>query len=427
MSVSYDGKKFKIKVHKNGVKSLDLTKRKISEIFRIENLNSLTDLDELILDNNQISKIQGLDTLVSLKKLSLKNNNISKIEGLENLKNLEILNLEDNKISEIKGLENLVQLKELNLWNNQISELKGLENLQNLKLLRLYGNPLYLWIKTEISPVSNIAQAAVAYCKKLKGKNYHDPDALNNFLAINFDNAINLIQKEDYYEFFNTLKEVYNKALPINNTIFYDFLGNILKKIPDLFNSKFLKDYNFHISKLLLDTQIIKMERYILNKFCSFENEYILTYFLGYTTYKSLKIKGRIFITNLRIIILGEIQKKDDSGELWPYGSGMILLDEIIDGISLIKNRKVLEDMNFTNQIPIFGYNFPLYQTNNCSYTQNTIRFSLKLPQNKKNKKIIITIIPKDLYFGEDDVPISKLDVLSIIYNAVIAMKEVEN
>jgi hypothetical protein len=423
MSVIFKNKKFKVKILKNGNHLLDLTKKKITNISLLENLNTLIDLEELILDNNRISKIQSLDTLINLKKLSLKNNNISKIEGLNKLSKLEVLNLENNKISELEGLNNLINLKELNLWDNQIKELKGLENLTNLREFLLYGNQLHLWVKTELSPLGNIAQAAVAYCKRMVGNNYYDSDQINNYLEAKFDKIIEFIQKEDNFSFFKIIKEVYNKVLPFNITIFYNFFGNILKNYPDLFTSKFLRDYISYTSRLLLDKDLLKMEKYIINNYCAFDNEHILTYFNGDVIFKSVKIKGRIYLTDYRVIIIGTIYNKDESEDLWLWGVGLVLLDEIIDGISLVKIRKSLEHMNFSKIIPIFGYNFPIWETNNCRYTQENIRFNFTLPNKKREKQLSIAIYPKELYFGADDLSLTKSDVLSIIYKAVDNMK----
>ncbi|MFW9990102.1 MAG: leucine-rich repeat domain-containing protein [Candidatus Odinarchaeota archaeon] len=103
-------------------------------INKIENLNTLINLEHLRLIGGRISKIENLENLQSLKFLDLSANNISEIEGLENLKNLEILRFGNtfeltggNPIKEIKGLENLKILKELRFIQNEIIAISGLE------------------------------------------------------------------------------------------------------------------------------------------------------------------------------------------------------------------------------------------------------------------------------------------------------------
>ena len=68
----------------------------IEKISEIEGLDTLTDLQYLLLSENQIKEIDGLDTLTSLCGLALNNNQITEIKGLEKLTNLQTLSLSDN-------------------------------------------------------------------------------------------------------------------------------------------------------------------------------------------------------------------------------------------------------------------------------------------------------------------------------------------
>ena len=164
MSVQYNNKIIKAK-KKDGLLTLDLSSKTIQNIADIIGLDSLTNLQVLILNNNQITEITGIETLTNLQKLQLQGNQISEIRGIDNLStlrtlnlgnnqiieiknldnliNLDSLTLEKNNITEIKGLENLVKLRMLNLSSNQISEFTGLENLHNLESLYCYNNPAY--------------------------------------------------------------------------------------------------------------------------------------------------------------------------------------------------------------------------------------------------------------------------------------------
>ncbi|MFX1275119.1 MAG: leucine-rich repeat domain-containing protein [Promethearchaeota archaeon] len=95
-----------------------------------------------IVDNNtldlskrgiiSIEKIEGLKDLTNLIELDISHNRIKEIKGLENLINLESLNLSNNLIREIKGLGSLHQLDKLNLWFNPI---------QFSQLILLFQNP----------------------------------------------------------------------------------------------------------------------------------------------------------------------------------------------------------------------------------------------------------------------------------------------
>ncbi|MHA1734188.1 MAG: leucine-rich repeat domain-containing protein [Promethearchaeota archaeon] len=113
-----------------------------NEIGVISGLESLSKLEILNIANNQISEISGLDSLGKLKMLDLSHNRISEISGLGNLVNLQYLELHHNDIREISGLENLVNLEFLSLKNNKITEVKGIEYLVKLKTIELYPNPI---------------------------------------------------------------------------------------------------------------------------------------------------------------------------------------------------------------------------------------------------------------------------------------------
>ncbi len=133
-----------------------------NHIKKIEGLQILTSLQKLTLGNrthvefttldgdnqvqiiyhpgqNTIAKIEGLDDLRDLQELLLSKLKIQKIEGLEALENLINLELDDNEISRIEGLDALKRLTRLNINGNPISEIEGLANLSNLKVLSL-GN-----------------------------------------------------------------------------------------------------------------------------------------------------------------------------------------------------------------------------------------------------------------------------------------------
>lgn len=123
-------------------KKLDLREKGIKEITDIKGLDTFTELEELLLCDNEISEIKGLESLISLKKLYIRKNQISEIKGLNHLVNLEELHLNNNIISEIKGLENLVNLRVLWIDQNNIKKIRGLENLTNLVWLSLNGNQI---------------------------------------------------------------------------------------------------------------------------------------------------------------------------------------------------------------------------------------------------------------------------------------------
>ncbi len=114
----------------------------IEDISKIEGLNSLSNLIELDLSQNNITEINSLERLISLQNLYLEGNKITEIKELEKLTSLQVLYLFSNKISEIKGLDTLTSLKTLILHNNEITEIKGLEVPTSLEELTLSSNKI---------------------------------------------------------------------------------------------------------------------------------------------------------------------------------------------------------------------------------------------------------------------------------------------
>ncbi|KAF4114678.1 leucine-rich repeat and guanylate kinase domain-containing protein [Onychostoma macrolepis] len=110
----------------------------------IRGLEKCKRLSHLSLTHNNISRIRGLDHL-PLRKLYLTGNVIQKIENLQTLRNLQVLDLSCNRIQSLSGLQNLHLLGNINLESNLISEVKEAAHLHDLILLRemnLLRNPV---------------------------------------------------------------------------------------------------------------------------------------------------------------------------------------------------------------------------------------------------------------------------------------------
>ena len=101
-----------------------------------------TNVSALNISNTGLCKIQNINVLTSLKELVLYNNQISDISVLSNLKNLTKLNLNDNNISDVAPLigmieNNKIKFNTLNLSNNllQTVTVDGKNNIEALKTL----------------------------------------------------------------------------------------------------------------------------------------------------------------------------------------------------------------------------------------------------------------------------------------------------
>jgi hypothetical protein len=152
--IKYEGKPILIQNHEN----LDLRKKNISDLTKIEGLQNFQDVKKIILDDNNIIEIKGLEMLQNLEEISLKNNKITDMQGIEKLPNLININLENNQIKDIKGLKTLKNLCSVNLSSNSIfeincAELPKVENLhlENNLIMKIRGRKNFAKKKVIVS------------------------------------------------------------------------------------------------------------------------------------------------------------------------------------------------------------------------------------------------------------------------------------
>lgn len=92
------------------------------------------DLSGMDLNN---ADIEALVYFTELEGLMLENNNISDLSPLAGLSTLRYLYLYGNEISDLSPLAGLTDLEELSLWSNPVEELGPLSQLYNLRFLDL--------------------------------------------------------------------------------------------------------------------------------------------------------------------------------------------------------------------------------------------------------------------------------------------------
>jgi Leucine-rich repeat (LRR) protein len=118
----------------------------------IESISSLrlercSNLKVLFLHENRISRIDGLDKLVNLEELVLDRNRIKHLESsaLNNMSELQELHLDDNGLRSLAHIEVLTSLRSLSIASNclaELSELERLSSLRSLVELNAFGNAL---------------------------------------------------------------------------------------------------------------------------------------------------------------------------------------------------------------------------------------------------------------------------------------------
>ena len=118
------------------VRTLELGGRYIRSI---EGLENFTNLEKLILSDNEITDISPLASLTTLRFLDLSGQEIADISPLAGLTALVVLDISDNSIESVGSLSGLTDLETLDISNNPITSLSGIESLASLGVLRASG------------------------------------------------------------------------------------------------------------------------------------------------------------------------------------------------------------------------------------------------------------------------------------------------
>ncbi|KAJ3329238.1 Leucine-rich repeat-containing protein 9, partial [Kappamyces sp. JEL0680] len=141
----------------------------------------LSNLEELYLGYNNVSRISdlGLHRLPQLRVLYLQGNKISKVDGLEQMTNLIELVLDKNQIKGIDPLSflSLINLRELHIKyagaadrrENRMKSLANFDCLPNLQILFLTNNRIHEMTEIEKMKLPSILEVSLmgnAVCRK---------------------------------------------------------------------------------------------------------------------------------------------------------------------------------------------------------------------------------------------------------------------
>ncbi|XP_006873032.1 PREDICTED: leucine-rich repeat and IQ domain-containing protein 1 [Chrysochloris asiatica] len=138
-------------------------KPKYKHFYEESGLESLKNLQQLILDHNQLISTKGLCDTPTIIYLDCSYNHLTELEGIANCGLLQILKLQGNYLSELPSLENHVLLRDLQLDDNSISTVETFSSywlplLQNLTLSQNSLTeiiPLFHFVSLEKLDVSN--------------------------------------------------------------------------------------------------------------------------------------------------------------------------------------------------------------------------------------------------------------------------------
>jgi Leucine-rich repeat (LRR) protein len=121
------------------VQALECGGKNISHLGGIE---SLRELNTLILSHNDLSDISELTDMHQLVTLFIDNNQIHELSSIEALTQLHQLSIHDNQLTSVDELKDMQKLVKLYADNNMISDFTALEYLNALKHLSVKGNDI---------------------------------------------------------------------------------------------------------------------------------------------------------------------------------------------------------------------------------------------------------------------------------------------
>ena len=113
---------------------------KDGKVTKIDGLEKMTKLKELVLRCCLVSSMEGIENLSQLEKLELYDNQLERISHIETYKSLTILDISFNCIRDMSPVRNCPMLIELYIAQNKLRKIDGLEDMKYLKTLDLGAN-----------------------------------------------------------------------------------------------------------------------------------------------------------------------------------------------------------------------------------------------------------------------------------------------
>jgi Leucine-rich repeat (LRR) protein len=246
-----------------------------SETFSIhdvpKSIGSLSNLQELYLNNNKLTSLsKSIGRLSNLKILYLDNNNLTELpKSIGSLYNLQTLSLDNNRLINVpESIQSLSKLKYLSLTNNKLTSLwvdkkpcflsspmvmnrksetfsihdapESIESLSNLEYLYLYNNNLTSLPKS-IGSLSNLKILFLA----------------NNKLT-NIPESMQTLTKIKRFELDESSYDINNLSMDCHILVLTSIKNNITN-LPPILRTLYLKsDINVDMIKLPYGCDIIR-------------------------------------------------------------------------------------------------------------------------------------------------------------------------
>ena len=150
-----------------------------SGINSLNPVSSLSQLEELILQDTAITDLTPLAELGNLKRLEIRGSNVGDLSPLKNLQKLETLIISDSNVKDLTPIKDLTNIRRLFLHNNRISDITPLAGLTQLTMLNLSGNQI-----TDVMPIANKQGLTNLYLARNQVSDIRPLAALPNLIGL---------------------------------------------------------------------------------------------------------------------------------------------------------------------------------------------------------------------------------------------------
>jgi hypothetical protein len=188
--------------------------------------------------------------------------------------------------------------------------------------------------------------------------------------------------------------------IPLNEI--YDMIGELLNLDSEYF-MEFVYPNLISLLKRIDISQMIEMDMHILKNFCLLEGEDIVVAFNGMISESKVTSRGRIYLTNYRLILSGTQEVRSAQSKMVGPGRPGLIGMAFRSGIT--RHRKAVrraitkalrKDITSLNLVE-WGYYFPIHEAQNITKGKIGISYSVTVETEKKPITMSINVVPMKL------------------------------
>lgn len=218
--------------------------------------------------------------------------------------------------------------------------------------------------------------------------------------------VLDFMSKGDYITPSKLLNATFRSIDKTDIPMFGDLLGELARKYPEMFIEKIYIAFQYQLRNYKKKEILYELEKYIIENYCLMEGEILVDSFYGSLreTYKHIN-KGRIFLTNFRVIACGFPLPTGTTSSIGPQKFSQIRKD----AIHMAKGATLRKSMNkHTKELGVipYGYYYPIRNADKIKRGKSAVSFKTnmniyitpgKMKDDRARKEEILSNIEKNL------------------------------